>query len=305
MKQPWKLSLFGLIIMLVPSLACNLPVNLGQSVPDQADLPSDSSQDLDQEASPTVKEAISPSPAPIIGDSHWQPTPGASWQWQLGGEIDSSFDVDMYDIDLFETDKSTVQELKDQGYAVICYISVGSWEDWRPDAEQFPSEVLGKNYTGWPGEKWLDIRQIDTLAPILRARLDLCAAKGFDGVEPDNIDAYTNKTGFPLSYEDQITFNIWLAQEAHARGLSIGLKNDSEQARELLPYFDWALTEDCFEGGWCEEMLPFIQAGKPVFAAEYTDTGISLSDFCSKADEMAISAILKNRELDSFRKACQ
>jgi hypothetical protein len=261
--------------------------------------------DLQSPTRSTPSGDISPSPAPIIGDSHWQPTPGASWQWQLGGEIDSSFDVDMYDIDLFETDKSTVQELKDQGYAVICYISVGSWEDWRPDAEQFPSEVLGKNYPGWPGEKWLDIRQIDTLAPILRARLDLCAAKGFDGVEPDNIDAYTNKTGFPLSYEDQITFNIWLAQEAHARGLSIGLKNDSEQTRELLPYFDWALTEDCFDQGWCEEMLPFIQVGKPVFAAEYTDTGISLSDFCSKADEMAISAILKNRELDSFRKACQ
>ncbi len=99
-------------------------------------------------------------------------------------------------------------------------------------------------------------------------------------------------------------FNIWLAQEAHARGLSIGLKNDSEQVSDLLPYYDWALTEDCFDQDWCEEMLPFVEAGKPVFAAEYTDTGITLADFCPQAGEMGISAILKNRGLDAFREAC-
>jgi hypothetical protein len=55
--------------------------------------------------------------------------------------------------------------------------------------------VIGNDYEGWPGEKWLDIRQIDQLAPIMRARLDACRAKGFDGIEPDNIDEYTNDTG--------------------------------------------------------------------------------------------------------------
>ena len=97
---------------------------------------------------------------------------------------------------------------------------------------------------------------------------------------------------------------IWLAEEAHARGLSIGLKNDGEQAKDLLPYFDWALTEDCFDQGWCQEMLPFIAAGKAVFAAEYTDTGITLDDFCPQAGAMNISAILKKRDLDAWREAC-
>ncbi len=247
----------------------------------------------------------SQAPASSKTNDWWQPAVNTSWQWQLEGEIDTSFDVDMYDLDLFETNPALIQKLKEDGRVVVCYISVGSWEDWRPDAEQFPPEVLGKNYPGWPGEKWLDIRQIDTLAPILRSRLDECAAKGFDGLEPDNIDGYTNKTGFPLTYNDQLTFNIWLAGEAHARGLSIGLKNDSEQVHDLLPYYDWALTEDCFEGGWCEEMLPFIEAGKPVLAAEYTDIGISLSEICSQAEEMSISVILKNRGLDAYREACQ
>jgi hypothetical protein len=228
----------------------------------------------------------------------------SSWQWQLSGEIDTSYEVGMYDLDLFETSPAVIKQLQEEGRYLVCYLSAGSWEDWRPDADQFPPQVLGKNYTGWPGEKWLDIRQIDQLAPLLRARLDLCAAKGFDGVEPDNIDGYTNPTGFPLTYQDQLTFNLWLAREAHARGLSIGLKNDPEQIPDLLDYYDWALTEDCFEQGWCEDLQPFIEAGKPVFAAEYTDTGISLADFCPRARELGINAILKNRELDVYREGC-
>jgi hypothetical protein len=242
---------------------------------------------------------------PINDGDWWRPEVDTSWQWELGSEaIDQSFDVDMYDIDLFDSDADTVAELHAAGRKVVCYVSVGSIEDWRPDADQFPDSVVGRNYAGWPGEKWLDIRQIDLLAPIMRARFDECAAKGFDGLEPDNIDGYTNNTGFPLTYEDQLAYNIWLADEAHARGLSIGLKNDSEQTIDLEPYFDWAMTEDCFDQEWCEEMLPFIQAGKPVFAAEYTDTGIELEDFCQQAAEMNISVILKNRDLNAYREAC-
>jgi hypothetical protein len=229
---------------------------------------------------------------------------GLTWQWQLDGEIDGSFQVAVYDIDLFESDASLVADLHAAGRKVICYLSAGSWEEWRPDADQFPPSVLGNDYEGWPGEKWLDIRQIDLLAPIMRARLDQCKAKGFDGIEPDNIDAYDSDTGFPLTYQDQILYNTWLANEAHVRGLSIGLKNDDEQVADLLPYFDWALTEDCFDQGWCDLMAPFIAAGKPVFAAEYTDTGISLEDFCPQAQALQFSAILKQRDLDAWMQAC-
>jgi TolB protein len=235
----------------------------------------------------------------------WEPAVGATWQWQLTGEvIDRSFDVDVYDVDLFDTDASVVDALHAQGSKVICYISAGSWEDWRPDAGRFPDSVIGEKYEGWAGENWLDIRQIDLLAPIMRSRLDLCKAKGFDGVEPDNIDAYTNDTGFTLTYQDQLAFNISLANEAHSRGLSIGLKNDSEQVDDLLPHFDWALTEDCFDEEWCEEMLPFIWAGKAVFAAEYTDTGIELEDFCPLAEEINISVIYKDRDLGAWMEDC-
>jgi len=238
----------------------------------------------------------------------WQPSPGTSWQWQLTDlPVDQSFDVDVYDIDMFDNDASTVAALHAQGRVVLCYISVGSWENWRPDAGQFPPEVLGNDYEGWPGEKWLDISRIDLLSPIMRARLDLCRDKGFDGVEPDNVDGYLNETGFLLDYQDQLTYNIWLADEAHARGLSIGLKNDEAQAVDLVAYFDWAMTEDCFADEWCEEMAPFTSAGKAVFAAEYTDqftTNQFLNQVCPQAGAMNLDVILKHSGLGAWRQGC-
>ena len=56
----------------------------------------------------------------------------------------------MYDIDLFDNDASVVAALHAQGRKVVCYISVGTWEDWRPDAGDFSAPVMGKGYEGWP-----------------------------------------------------------------------------------------------------------------------------------------------------------
>jgi len=260
---------------------------------------------LDQFIEPYPFTALPPATGvtPVEGN-WWQPAINSTWQWQLEQNVDPSFEVEVYDIDLFDNEAAMVANLHAQGRKVICYISVGSWEEWRPDANQFPTPAIGNDYGGWPGEKWLDIRQIDLLAPIMLARLDECQAKGFDGVEPDNIDSFANDTGFPLTDEDQLNYNIWLANQAHARGLSIGLKNDPDQVDDLLPYFDYALTEDCFAEGWCEEMQPFITAGKPVFAAEYTDMGLTSNQFCSHARKMNFSAILKNRNLDAWQESC-
>jgi len=82
------------------------------------------------------------------------------------------------------------------------------------------------------------------------------------------------------------------------------MKNDGDQVADLVNDFDWALTEDCFYQNWCDQMKPFIQQGKAVFAAEYTDTGITFDDFCPLAKEIKFSAIFKNRGLDAFRKTC-
>ncbi len=243
-------------------------------------------------------------PAPQPATSWWHPTVGLAWQWELGDdEIDTSIEADVYDVDLY-VDQSIIDELHAKGRKVICYISVGSWEDWRPDKDQFPPEVLGNDYDGWPGERWLDIRQIDKLAPVMRARLDLCKSKGFDAVEPDNMEIYTNDTGFPLTYEDQLKFALWLADEAHQRGLAIGQKNASDQTADLVGVYDFAITEDYFYYDEAETMLPYIEAGKPVFAAEYTDLDGDFESYCQKSKEFGFSTILKNRDLDVWIQTC-
>jgi hypothetical protein len=225
-----------------------------------------------------------------------------SWQIQYTGEIDINLDVDMFNLDLFDTSPNIIETLHRRGIFVMCYFSAGSYEDWRPDSSQFPSEVLGKDMEAWPGEKWLDIRRLDLLAPIMEARLDLGAQKGCDGVDPDNVDGYTNDTGFPLTYDDQITYNVFLAQAAHSRGLAIGLKNDLEQIPDLLRYFDWILNEECFTYQECNRLLPFVQAGKPVFVIEYE---LPPQEFCLQANQMGFNALYKNRELDAYRTDCQ
>jgi hypothetical protein len=249
--------------------------------------------------------SVSPMPTMQSSSGAWIPTPGTRWQWQLTGlPVDLSVDAEAYDLDLFETDGGTIAALHARNARVICYLSAGSWEDWRPDAGAFPPEVIGREYTGWPGERWLDVRRIDRLAPIMTARLELCRDKGFDAVEPDNIDGYTNDTGFPITKEDQLRYNRWLASEAHALGLSIGLKNDPDQMADLVSDFDWALTEDCYDRGWCESALPFLQAGKAVLAAEYTDTGVDFEDACAQLPQAGFSLILKDRELSAWREVC-
>ncbi len=184
----------------------------------------------------------------------------------------------------------------------MCYFSAGTFEAWRPDASLFSIETLGSEMDGWPGEKWLDVRRMDLLAPIMEARLDLAKSKGCDGVDPDNVDGFLNETGFPITYGEQLAFNIYLTNSAHERGLSIGLKDDLDQIPDLLPYFDWALNEECFSYDECGLLEPFIRAGKPVFVIEYQ---MKPEQFCPQANESHFNAIIKNPDLDSYRLSCQ
>lgn len=230
----------------------------------------------------------------------WQPTPGTTWQWQLTGAIDTSHDVAMYDVDLFDVSRSVIEELHEDGRIVVCYFSAGAWEEWRDDADRFPDEVLGAP-NGWSGERWLDVRRLDVLGPILSDRLDLAVAKGCDGVEPDNVDGYANRSGFALSADDQLDFNRWLAKAAHRRGLSVGLKNDLDQIPDLVRHFDWALNEQCFQYDECETLLPFVEAGKAVFGVEYRGETV---DFCATAQELGFSWLKKQRNLGAWVEAC-
>jgi len=238
-------------------------------------------------------------------DDIWQPTPGTSWQYQLSDTVDTSIDATVYVVDMVETPQSTIDELHENGRFVVCYFSAGSWEEYRDDADDFPPAVLGNVMDGWPDEKWLDIRQIDLLAPIMKARLDMAADKQCDGVDPDNVDGYTNDSGFPLTYADQLAYNRWMVTEAHGRGLAIGLKNGLEQISALVDEYEWQLNEQCFQYDECEMLLPFIDAGKPVWNVEYVEEGAETAVFCPQANAYNFDSLLKEYDLGSWRESCR
>jgi hypothetical protein len=224
------------------------------------------------------------------------------WQIQYEGALNTSYNVDVYNVDLVETSTSDISMLHAQGKKVICYFSAGSYENWRPDASKFPSAVLGKNMDGWAGERWLDVRNLTALGPIMTARLDLAKSKGCDAVDPDNVDGYTNDTGFAIAGSQQITYNKFLATEAHKRGLAIGLKNDVDQIVALQPYFDFATNEECYKYNECSLMKPFIAAGKPVMHIEYDK---ATTTFCPSVNSLGFSSIRKNLNLDAYVQFCR
>jgi hypothetical protein len=224
------------------------------------------------------------------------------WQIQYTGTLDTSLNVDVYNLDLFDTSATVISSLKSKGKHVVCYFSAGSYENWRPDTAKFPASVLGRNLDGWAGEKWLDVRQLDVLIPIMRARMELAAQKGCQAVDPDNVDGYSNNSGFALGYNDQIAYNSALAEAAHGLGLAIGLKNDLDQIKDLVGHFDFAVNEECFQYGECNLLKPFVDAGKPVFGIEYT---LSTSSFCPQANSMNFDFLKKNLSLDAWRQSCR
>ena len=257
---------------------------------------------------PQQPEQPQPQPQPPGGKNWYQPTVGTTWQWQLSGQLNTSYAVDVYDIDLFDTSRQKIAEIQATGKKVICYFSAGSWENWRADKDDFPLAALGKNLDGWPGEKWLDIRN-NTVRQIMMQRLDLAQQKSCDAIEPDNIDGYTNNTGFNLTANNQLDYNRFLAEEAHKRGLSIGLKNDLGQVAELVNDFDFSVNEQCHEYNECNLLKPFVDAGKAVFNAEYKSNYVNdvqvRQQLCTSSLNDGLSTLILPLNLDdSFRFSC-
>ena len=271
---------------LLPSVVAVLLAGLGSAAPAHA-------RDVGGRARPRAL------PPPAACKGCWHPPLVTRWQYQLQGvkafASTGGIDVaitsipftggspvapDAFDIDLYvdqkisgndhTIDTAAVAAIHAAGHRAVCYVDAGTWENWRPDADQFPKSILGRN-NGWPGEKWLDIRQTDVLFPLMDARVAKCAQGGFDAVEFDNVDGAFNKTGFKLTKDDQLFYNASLANIAHGYGLSVGLKNDVDatQVSTLLPYFDFAVNEQCFQYHECAVLQSFVQAGKPVFNVEY------------------------------------
>ena len=224
----------------------------------------------------------------------------SSWHLQLDGPLRQPH-RQVYIIDLFDHSATRIAHLKARGHIVLCYFSAGTWEDWRADAGQFPTDSLGLPLADWPGERWLDYRH-PQVRTVLAARLDLARDKGCDGVDPDNVDGYANRNGLALTRSEQLLFNRWLAEQAHARDLAVGLKNAVELLDELHDAFDFAVNESCYRYSECAAYQLMRSQGKPVFIAEYRPYSRTL---CRQARQAGYQLQFFRRNLRGIGRACR
>jgi hypothetical protein len=268
---------------------------------------------------------VDPLPPPVDCSSCYHPPLATTWQWQLTPDsgattINTTVVADMYDIDGFDNTAATVATLHSlpgttaAHRSVLCYFSAGTLENWRPDAEAFPADLLGNTYPGFSDERWLDIRQLSVLGPLLEARMDMCQAKGFDGFEFDNVDAWDPEynTGLNLTAQDELAFIAFLANQAHLRGMSMALKNDLPQIPAALPYVDFAVNEQCFQykecltsqNGGVFGLDQMVAAGKAVFETEYKAYSAT-NNVCTQSIQDGFSTIYKHPSLNSYRVSCR
>lgn len=252
---------------------------------------------------PVMTPAPTPAPTPTpVSGTWWKPAPGLSWDIQYSGTINFNLPVQVMNIDLFDTPADKIAALQARGVKVICYFSAGSYEDWRPDAKNFPSSVRGKNLDGWPGENWLDAGNLSVLMPIMTARMDIAVQKKCDALDLDNMDIYLQNSGFSISYAQNLAYAKTLTKEAHKRNLAIGLKNNLEQIKDLVDDYDFAVNEQCHYFKECSYLKPFVEKGKAVFGIEYE---LSTSNFCSQANANNFDFLRKNLNLNQAREACR
>ena len=236
------------------------------------------------------------------GGGGLQPGLGSTWQIQLTGTLDTSFDVDRYEADLFALDAATVHAVRDPGRALACYVSVGTAEPWRSDYDTLPKAAIGNAVDDYPQERWLDVRD-DDVRQVMAQRLTLAVNTGCDAVELSNLGAHTADSGFPLGLADDVDYARWLISEAHARGLSAGLSASDDLVPQLVEQADWGLTEECLAYDSCAAWQTFPARGKAVFMIEYGSQN-DVPVLCPEAAKFGFSLVIKRRALDAFRVGC-
>lgn len=222
-----------------------------------------------------------------------------AWDWPLSATAAQLGSLNvrglkLLDVDGFTATKEQVAKWKAQGIYTICYLDVGSWEPGRPDSHLYPSYLKIQRDPDWPSEFFLDIRDVkkpnSVLAGILRGRFEMCRAKGFDAVEPDNLQNHENVKGKKISLQDQLDFNAWVADAVHAAGMAVLQKNGPDlillkdsRGRAMVDVFDGILNEQCQEYGECAALAEYTRRGKLVLDVEYKK---NLTLKCSLAPNM-------------------
>ncbi|KAF2013349.1 carbohydrate-binding module family 1 protein [Aaosphaeria arxii CBS 175.79] len=237
---------------------------------------------------------------------------GQKWQIVLTGTPDVSkmplppTDAPVWDVDLFDTEASSIKTLKAAGKIVICYFSAGTWEDWRDDAKEFPNADIGKVLPEWPNEKWIRTGS-QKVRDIMSKRIKIAADKGCDAIDPDNTDGYQNDNGLNLRNTDLIDYMRWLQKTAAGYNMKIGLKNSLDILPTIGPIMDFAVNEQCAQLSECTAYNDFLASGKPVFHIEYPtplNPSQANSTYCNGPGTDGMSTILKDMQLTGIAVYC-
>lgn len=197
------------------------------------------------------------------------PGPGAVADYQLGGAYRPETGVDVVVRD------RTARPV--EGTYSVCYVNAfqtqpGSLRWWRT---KHPELLLRDHRgrlvrdAGWPDEVLLDIRtkrKRVALARIVGRWIDGCDRKGFQAVEPDNLDAWTRSRRLTTKRQT-IGYAKRLVRHTHRRGMAIAQKNTAELLRHRVG-FDFAVVEECQRYRECDAFVR--RYGSQVVEVEYT-----------------------------------
>jgi len=246
-------------------------------------------------APPSPRSQAPPTSAPLT--PRWQAPPAnAVFDYQVGGAYPPATTVGIVDRD------RTAAPVP--GRYNICYVNAFQTQPaenrwWR---ERHPTLLLkdaGGRYVedlDWPGERLLDIsspaRRAE-LAAIVAEWFAGCAARGYQAVEPDNLDSWTRSAGL-LTQPDAVAFARLLVVAAHANGLAIGQKNTPALAGAGIG-FDFAVAEECAVYDECGGYLTAY--GDQVYEIEYTDNGLDAYRRACADHGGRISILLRDRDV--------
>jgi hypothetical protein len=231
------------------------------------------------------------------------PAADSAWQAQLSGAIDPELSVELFYLDPDSNEPGALARLKEQEKHYVCYLSAGTFEPWRADANEFPERVRGNALENYPEEQWLDVRDA-TVRQLMSDRVAALALEGCEGIVPESMEVHAADTGFDLTLYDALDYAGWFVERIHAAGISAGLHGPSVLTTSLAMAADWGLAVACVEPSGCSEFQPLVELGKPVLHVEFGDEETA-PDVCRSAERLGFDALIKRESFDAFRIACR
>jgi hypothetical protein len=232
------------------------------------------------------------------------PPANGQFDYQIGGAYTPQASVAIVDRDRTASPVA--------GKYNVCYINAfqaqvedAAW--WKAHHDNLLLKTSAGKYVidpGW-GEILFDLRTATNrsqLANIESVWMRDCGSRGFQAVEPDNLDSWTRSKGL-LTKAQAISFATLLARRAHTANLAIAQKNTSEIAAQGVGQigFDFAIAEECqvYTGNFgreCDDYMHYY--GNQVYEIEYPDNG-GLANFnaaCARRGS-SISVVFRDRNV--------